>query len=56
MPQYEVTLKNIEIYTLTVDAESENEAIGTGWDMLDENKNKYHNDSDFEESAFEVTD
>jgi len=54
MPKYEVTLKEIEIYVVNVEAESEKEAKNKAWEILEENgRDKYHNDSDGEA---EITD
>ena len=54
MNKYEVTLKEIEIYVINVEAESEYEAKVKARQILEENgKDKYHNDSDGEA---EITD
>lgn len=54
--EYEVTLKEIEIYVVTVEAANEEEARNAAWEKLTEdgNKYKYHHDSDGESEAIEV--
>lgn len=57
MPKYEVILKEIEIYNIEIEAETEVEACNQAWELLTEsesNKAKYHNDSDGESSASEI--
>lgn len=55
--KYEVTIREIEIYTVPVEADSIAEAKDKAWDLLtdnNENKAKYHNDSDGESEAIEL--
>lgn len=57
MSKYHVILKEIEIYTIEVDAETEEEACDIAWDLLtdsEENKAQYHDDSDGLSEAFKV--
>ena len=56
MPKYEVTLKEIEIYVITIEACDHDEAIRKAWDMLDseESKQNYHHDSDCEDEFYEL--
>jgi len=57
MPKYEVTLRTIESYLVTVDAGSEREAKDLAWEMLansDKTKRLYHYDSDGEAVADEI--
>jgi len=49
MPKYEVTLKEIEIYVVNVEAEDEDEAVTKAWVTLHEQgKNSFYSDSDSE--------
>ena len=54
--KFEVTIKEIEIYEMEVEAEDKDAAIEQAWEMIDteEGKAKYHNDSDGESSAVEI--
>lgn len=56
MPKYEVTLKEIEIYTLEVEAKSLDDAIEKAWNEIQEydGKDKYHNMSDGSATATEI--
>jgi len=54
MKNYFVTINIIETYNLDIEADSEEEAIEKANDLLDKDKDKYHNDSSAEESAFEI--
>lgn len=56
MPKYEVTIKKIEIYTMEVEADSEDDAIEKGDEMVEtkQGEQKHHHDSDAECSAFEI--
>ena len=52
--KYEVTLKEIEIYVVNVEADSEEEAKQEAWATLEENgRSSFHTDSDGEA---EITD
>jgi hypothetical protein len=56
MKKYTVMIKEIEIYIIEdVEAESEGEAEGIAWDMLERSNGKqiYHSDSDAECEAYE---
>ena len=52
--KFEVELKEIEIYRMEVDADTEEEAIDKAYELIDTEAGKqiYHNDSD---GASEVT-
>jgi len=57
MPKYEVVIKEIEAYVVTVTADSEYEASLQAWELLaesDASKYKYHYDSEGESEAFEI--
>lgn len=57
MPKYEVVLKEIEVYVVRVEADSEESAIDKAWDEItdcEEHKFKYHNDSEAESKAYEI--
>lgn len=57
MPKYEVTIREIEIYVVPVEAENEDQASEIAWEMITENedsKYKYHNDSDGETEVEEI--
>ena len=58
MAVYEVTLKEIEVYLVKVEADDELSAINAAWLELGnaENKHNYHHDSDSESGAYEVDD
>tara|TARA_Y100000310_G_scaffold338922_1_gene429975 strand:- start:2318 stop:2485 length:168 start_codon:yes stop_codon:yes gene_type:complete len=54
--KWEVEIKRIETYVMNVEADSEEEAKEKGHEAIesDEGKSKYHNESDCEESAYEI--
>ncbi len=56
MAVYEVTLKEIEIYLVKVEADDELSAKNAAWLELEnaENKHNYHHDSDSESDACEI--
>jgi hypothetical protein len=57
MPKYEVTIREIETYVLSVEAGSEQEAKDLAWEMLAESgkdKERYHYDSDGDAEAVEI--
>ena len=56
MPTYEVILKDIEIYEMQVEADSESEAYDKAFELIDteEGKAEYHSDSDGECEAIEI--
>lgn len=56
MKIYDVTLKQIEIYSIQVSANSRKEAIDKAWGFIesDEGKAEYHYDSDAEQEAIEA--
>lgn len=56
MPKYEVQLKDIEIYRVEVDADSEDDAIDKAWEAIEseEGKMNYHEDSDGVSVAFKI--
>lgn len=50
-----VTIKEIEIYTVKVEADNEDEATDKAWEMLDtKDKFDYHNNSDGETEVYEL--
>ena len=56
MNEYIVQIKEIEIYHVPVKAKNKAEAIDIAWELLtesDEEKAKYHNDSDGESQVIE---
>lgn len=53
--KFEVRIKQIEIYDLEIEADSEQEAIEVAHEKLaSEDKHKYHVDSDGEDTAYEI--
>jgi len=54
MKKYFVSINLIEKYTLDIEADSEEEAIEKANQLLEVDKDKYHDDSDAEETAYEV--
>lgn len=56
--KYEVTIREIEIYSLEVEAETDEEAQDKAWELLTEgdekNKGQYHHDSDGSSEAYEI--
>lgn len=55
MGKYFVSINLIEKYTLDIEANSEEEAIEKANELLEaDGKEKYHDDSDAEESAYEI--
>lgn len=55
MRNFEVIIREIEIYTVDVEADSEEEAIYKAYEAIetDEGRRKHHDDSFSEEEAFE---
>jgi len=53
--KYEVLIKETEKYSLRVLANSEDDAINKAYEMLEESKDRYHDDSDGEAEAFEIS-
>ena len=56
MAKYEVTLKKTEIFVVTLEADTEEEATEQAWEKVDGDKTryKYHNDSESSDSVYEV--
>jgi len=52
--KYEVTLKQIEVYCMDVEAETEKEAIEKAWELYEADKNEYHHDSESESIAYDI--
>lgn len=53
--KYEVTIKQIEIYVMTVEAEDDIAAEAKAEELFDVNKNAYHDNSETETESNEVT-
>lgn len=53
MPKYNVEIREIEVYSIDVEAESEDDAVCIAQELLEDNdeKYKYHHDSDYETSV-----
>lgn len=56
MAKWEVTIEETEKYTITVEADSESEAIELGQDAIETELGKaiHHDDSDGDINAFEI--
>ena len=56
MPKYEVILKEIEIYVVEIEAETEEEALDKAWDtvMTKEGKLNYYHESDGDSEVHEL--
>lgn len=53
MKNWNVTLKLTEIYTVDVKAKTKDKAIEKAEELIESNKNEYHNDSEGEIEAHE---
>jgi len=54
MSEYQVTIKQTEVYIINVEAETEKEANDKALELLEGEKFKYHDDSEVSTDAEEI--